>query len=538
MLNLNNILESLSGFLWNYPVLWLVLGGGLFFTLFSRLIPFRYLLHSLNILRGKYDSESDPGQITHFQALSSALASTVGMGNIAGVAVAIHTGGPGAIFWMWVSAVIGMATKFFTCTLAIMYRGKDDSGEIQGGPMYFIEVGLGKKFKPLAIFFSIAGLFGCLTFFQANQLSQLIRDFLYTPLELFSNNTSTANAVTGIIMAVIVGFVVFGGIRRIAQVASRLVPFMVTIYLLAAIMVLSSHISEIPSLIRLIIYDAFTGEAVLGGAVGAVIATGIRRAAFSNEAGMGTEAMAHGAAKTKEPVREGLVAMLGPLIDTIIVCSITALVILTSGMWQAGFQSAEKVTIPAGSESVNLRIDDIKELSLPNKKWVGLEFTISKELYDSTVKNDTIEIISVIDKETLICKNIGRKDIDVVKDSWFRLEENGVTLTTLAFDKELGVAGKILIIIAVLTFSLSTMFGYSYYGRKCAGYLLGVRWKSAYNWVYILAIVVASMVKIDLAINFVDSMFALMAIPTVISTLILAPKVMQAARKYFRQLES
>jgi len=230
--------------------------------------------------------------------------------------------------------------------------------------------------------------------------------------------------------------------------------------------------------------------------------------------------------------------MLGPLIDTIIVCSITALVILTSGMWQAGFQSAEKVTIPAGSESVNLRIDDIKELSLPNKKWVGLEFTISKELYDSTVKNDTIEIISVIDKETLICKNIGRKDIDVVKDSWFRLEENGVTLTTLAFDKELGVAGKILIIIAVLTFSLSTMFGYSYYGRKCAGYLLGVRWKSAYNWVYILAIVVASMVKIDLAINFVDSMFALMAIPTVISTLILAPKVMQAARKYFRQLES
>jgi len=538
MLNLNNILESISGFLWNYPVLWLILGGGLFFTLFSRLIPFRYLLHSLNILRGKYDSESDPGQITHFQALSSALASTVGMGNIAGVAVAIHTGGPGAIFWMWVSAVIGMATKFFTCTLAVMYRGKDDSGEIQGGPMYFIEVGLGKKFKPLAIFFSIAGLFGCLTFFQANQLSQLIRDFLYTPLELFSNNTSIANAVSGILMAAIVGLVVFGGIRRIAQVASRLVPYMVSVYLLAAIMVLSSHISEIPSLVRLIIHDAFTGEAVLGGAVGAVIATGIRRAAFSNEAGMGTEAMAHGAAKTKEPVREGLVAMLGPLIDTIIVCSVTALVILTSGMWQAGFQSAEKVTIPAGSESVNLRIDDIKELSSPNKKWVGLEFTISKELNNATVINDTIEIISVVDKETLLCKNLGNKDINVVKDSWFQLEENGVTLTTLAFDKELGVAGKILIIIAVLTFSLSTMFGYSYYGRKCAGYLLGVRWKPAYNWVYVLAIVVASMVKIDLAINFVDSMFALMAIPTVISTLILAPKVMQAARKYFRQLES
>jgi len=536
MLNLNNILESLSGFLWNYPVLWLVLGGGLFFTLFSRLIPFRYLLHSLNILRGKYDSESDPGQITHFQALSSALASTVGMGNIAGVAVAIHTGGPGAIFWMWVSAVIGMATKFFTCTLAIMYRGKDDSGEIQGGPMYFIEVGLGKKFKPLAIFFSIAGLFGCLTFFQANQLSQLIRDFLYTPLELFSNNTSTANAVSGIFMAAIVGLVVFGGIRRIAQVASRLVPFMVTIYLLAAIMVLSSHISEIPSLIRLIIYDAFTGEAVLGGAVGAVIATGIRRAAFSNEAGMGTEAMAHGAAKTKEPVREGLVAMLGPLIDTIIVCSITALVILTSGMWQAGFQSAEKVTLPIGKTAI-LKIGDIQELSSPDEKWVGLEFEIHELSENPSVKKKTVTVVSLVDDYVQL-ENTSEDTITITDESWFHLNVNGVTLTTLAFDKELGIAGKILIIIAVLTFSFSTMFGYSYYGRKCAGYLLGVRWKPAYNWVYVLAIVVASMIEIDIAINFVDSMFALMAIPTVISTLILAPKVMQAARKYFRQLES
>ncbi len=524
--------------MWNKPVLILMLGGGIFFTLYSRLIPFRYFRHSIQILRGKYDSKSDPGQITHFQALSSALASTVGMGNIGGVAVAIYTGGPGALFWMWVSAIIGMATKFFTCTLAIMYRGRDDSGEIQGGPMYYIEEGLGKRFKPLAIFFSIAGLFGCLTFFQANQLSQMIRDFIYTPTELFSENPLTGDAVSGIIIATVVGLVVFGGIRRIAQVASRLVPFMVSVYMLAAIMVLFSHFSEIPNLIGFIVQDAFTGDAVLGGAVGAVIATGIRRAAFSNEAGIGTEAMAHGAAKTKEPVREGLVAMLGPMIDTIIVCSITALVILTSGMWKAGFQSAEEIIITADTESFTLVIDRIQELTLPDEKWVGMEFEVreSPESFSEDVK--IVSIDSILDDHTVQLNNIGKSKIVVTENAWFHLNVNGVSLTTLAFDKELGVAGKILMIVAVLTFSLSTMFGYSYYGRKCTGYLFGVRWKPAYNWIYVFAIVLASMIKIDIAINFVDGMFALMAIPTVISTFLLAPRVMQAARKYFHKLEN
>jgi len=537
MQQLNTILESFTNFMWNKPVLILMLGGGIFFTLYSRLIPFRYLRHSIQILRGKYDDKSDPGQITHFQALSSALASTVGMGNIGGVAVAIYTGGPGALFWMWMSAIIGMATKFFTCTLSIMYRGRDDRGEIQGGPMYYIEEGLGKRFKPLAIFFSVSGLFGCLTFFQANQLSQMIRDFIYSPAEMFSENPLTGDAVSGIIIAAVVGLVVFGGIRRIAQVASRLVPFMVSVYMLAAIMVLFSHISEIPNLIGFIIRDAFTGDAVLGGAVGAVIATGIRRAAFSNEAGVGTEAMAHGAAKTKEPVREGLVAMLGPMIDTIIVCSITALVILTSGMWKAGFQSAEESIITADTESFTLEIDRIQELNSPDEKWLGMEFVVRESPESSSEDVKIVSIDSILDDHTVQLNNIGKSKIVVTEDSWFHLNVNGVSLTTLAFDKELGIAGKILMIVAVLTFSLSTMFGYSYYGRKCTGYLFGVRWKPAYNWIYVLAIVLASMIKIDIAINFVDGMFALMAIPTVISTLLLAPRVMQAARKYFRQLE-
>ncbi|MDP7036452.1 MAG: amino acid carrier protein, partial [Candidatus Marinimicrobia bacterium] len=302
---LDNIMSTFAEVMWSMPLVVALISSGIFFTLFCRLIPFRYLGHAVNILRGKYDSDDDPGQISHFEALSSALASTVGMGNIAGVAVAIHTGGPGVLFWMWLSAIIGMGTKFFTCTLAVMYRGEDDSGEIQGGPMYFIETGLGKKFKPLAVFFSISGMFGCLTFFQANQLAQIIRDFVHRPLGLFQESQILGDGITGICVAIVVGIVVFGGIKRIAKVASRLVPLMVGIYFLSAIFILLSHIGEIPSLILLIFNDAFTGDAVLGGALGSLIIIGIKRGVFSNEAGTGTEAMAHGAAKTKEPVREG-----------------------------------------------------------------------------------------------------------------------------------------------------------------------------------------------------------------------------------------
>ena len=446
---LDNIMASFTEIMWSMPLVIAIISTGIYFTFYSKFVPFRYLGHAVDILRGKYDSENDPGQITHFEALSSALASTVGMGNIAGVAIAIHTGGPGVIFWLWISAILGMGTKFFTCTLSILFRGKDDQGSIQGGPMYFIESGLGKKFKPLALFFSIAGMFGCLTFFQANQLSQIIRDFIYQPLGLFQDSSMTGDGITGIMVAVIVGIVIFGGIKRIAKVASKLVPFMVGIYFISALIIIGKNITEIPQLFSLILRDAFTGDAVLGGALGTLIITGVKRGVFSNEAGTGTEAMAHGAAKTDEPIREGLVAMLGPFIDTIIVCSVTAFVILISGLYES--------------------------------------------------------------------------------------EETGVTLTAMAFEKELGFVGKLLLIIAVLNFSITTMFGYSYYGRKCAGYIFGTQSKTIYNCFYICMIVVASIVSLDIAINFVDGMFALMVIPTLISTILLSPKVISEAKRYFSQ---
>ena len=381
--------------MWGPFLLILLVFGGLFFTVYCRFIPFRYFKHGLDILLGKYDNDDDPGDINHFQALSAALAGTVGMGNISGVAVAIHMGGPGALFWMWVSAFVGMSTKFFTCTLAILFRGEDDLGELQGGPMYVIQEGLGQKFKPLAVLFSTAGLIGCLPMFQANQLTQYIRDSVFLPLGMFSSNPFMGNVVTGILIAILVAGVIFGGIKRIGLVAGRIVPIMVFIYLLGGLGILIKNYDKLGSIFNLIITDAFTGNAVVGGVVGEVIRQGIRRAVFSNEAGLGTEVMAHGAAKTKEPVREGLVAMLGPFIDTILVCSITAFAILVSGVWN-----------------------------------------------DPTL--------------------------------------NGVSMTAKAFSNELGFLGEFILFFSVFTFSVTTMFGQSYYGAKCTGFLFGSRWKVNY----------------------------------------------------------
>ena len=451
MNRLESTTSAFADFMWGPLLLILLVGGGIFFTFYCRFIPFRYFRHGVDILLGKYDRADDPGQINHFQALSSALAGTVGMGNISGVAVAINMGGPGALFWMWVSSVVGMSTKFFTCTLAILFRGEDDRGEIQGGPMYVIETGLGQKFKPLAVLFSTAGLIGCLPMFQANQLTQFVRDSFFVPNNLFIDQPIIGNLLIGTIVGIAVAAVIFGGISRIGLVAGRIVPLMVMIYMIAGLAVVAKNISQIPVVLTLILNDAFTGQAVAGGVTGEVIRQGVRRAAFSNEAGLGTEAMAHGAAKTKEPVREGLVAMIGPFIDTIVVCSITAFMILVSGVWNSH-------------------------------------------------------------------------------------DVNGVTMTALAFEKELGLPGVIILFISVLTFSVTTMFGQSYYGSKCTGYLFGSKRKVIYKWFYVLAILFGAMVSIKTVIGLIDGAYAVMAIPTMISALLLSPKVMAEAKRYFSTL--
>ncbi len=450
---INNFFANLSNFLWgNFGVANLVIGGGIFFLFYSKLTPFRYFKHAFDILLGKYDDPNDDGQISHFQALSTALSSTVGIGNIAGVAVAISLGGPGALFWMWISAIVGMATKFFTCSLGIMFRGHDSDGELQGGPMYVIEQGMGKKFKFLSYWFSIAGLVGCLSLLQVNQLTQILSD------QLIKTNPNIASSIPldltiGIIIALIVSVVIFGGLQRIADVASRIVPFMVIIYMSAGLFIVFTNIELVPSIFNLIISSAFNGSSVAGGFVGTavVISQGFRRAAFSNEAGMGTEVMAIGASKNNEPIRSGLVAMVGPVIDTIIVCTITGIVILLSGDWMTG-------------------------------------------------------------------------------------EFSGVSLTQKSFANHLGVVGDFILIFSVATFALSTMFGYSYYGCKCASYLFGTGSKVYYRIFYVITLVLGSVLSLDLAVNIVDAMFALMAFPTMISAIYLSPHIKREAKRYFKTI--
>ena len=443
-------LSDFSGWLWG-NLLYLLLGGGTFFALFSKFSPFRYLGHGLRLLLGK-EEEDAPGEVSHFRALCSALSGTVGMGNVAGVAVAMTQGGPGALFWMWVCALLGMATKFYTCSLAVMYRGKDPDGVEQGGPMYFIREGLGEKWKPLAIFFAACGMFGCLPLFQSNQLTQIVRSMFFEPQGWFVGDAeNTGNGLFGLLLAILVGLVVVGGIKRIGTVASRLVPGMVLLYGGTALVILVLHAGAVESAFSLILDDAFTGEAVAGGVLGTVIVTGVRRAAFSNEAGMGTEAMAHGAAKTKEPIREGLVAMWGPVIDTLFMCTLTGLVLLVTGVWDSG-------------------------------------------------------------------------------------EGDGVLLTTQAFETALPGVGPYLLLAGVLCLSFSSMLGFSYYVVKCGCFLFGQGARLPVLGFYLLMIVVSAVVKMSDVINFLDIAFGLMAIPTILSTVLLAPKVNQAARKYFRSL--
>ncbi|WP_299247284.1 alanine/glycine:cation symporter family protein [uncultured Aquimarina sp.] len=442
---LETAIAAFSKWIWDWPLLILLIGGGLFFLIYSRFTPFLYFKHAIDILRGKYDKENAPGQLSHFQALSSAIAATVGMGNISGVAIALVMGGPGAIFWMWISALIGMATKFYTCSLSVMYRSKSEEGTTLSGPMYVITEGLGKRWKPLAVFFALAGLIGTLPAFTANQLTQTLVDVL--------DWNEGDKLYIGLVLAVIASFVILGGIKRIGLVASRLVPIMVVLYFITVFTILVLQFDKVPEMFVLIFSDAFSGEAAAGGALGYLIKTGVKRAAFSNEAGIGTAPMMHGTAKTNEPIREGLVAMLGPAIDTLLVCTLTALAILSTGVWQHS-------------------------------------------------------------------------------------EDNGISLTLQAFNSVLPYGiGDGVVIIMVLVFAFSTLFSYSYYGVTCLGFLTQPRYGKYYNYIYILSIVIAAVVKIDFAINLIDSAFALMAIPTVISGLLLAKKVNICAKKYFEKLK-
>ncbi|WP_299126141.1 alanine/glycine:cation symporter family protein [uncultured Winogradskyella sp.] len=454
MESLNQLLKDFSSFAWGLPLLILLIGGGLYLLIRSQFLPFRYIGHAISVLRGKYDDPNAAGQISHFQALTTALSSTIGMGNIAGVALAISVGGPGAMFWMWVSAIVGMSTKFFTSTLAILYRGKDSNGELQGGPMYFITEGLGKNWKFLAVMFSIFGMLGALPVVNVNQLKQAINDIILIPNGVEVNFNT--NLIIAAVLVLFTTIVILGGIKRISAIASKMVPSMVLLYFVLVLLILGINYSEVPRYFIMIFTDAFEanyikGDAMFGGMLGALILLGIKRGAFSNEAGIGTAPMAHGAARTDEPVREGLVAMLGPVIDTLIVCTLTALAILVTGVWQT-------------------------------------------------------------------------------------TTDNGVSLTASAF-KDALPHGQYLLMLCVFIFSISSLFSYAYYGTKCMSFLIGADKKHYYNYLYISSIILAATTEFEAMINFIDGVFAFMAIPTMVATIILAPKVVKELKSYTNRLK-
>lgn len=456
MKQLNELTAIFSSLVWGLPLLILLIGGGIYLLIRSKFMPFLLIGHAIQVLRGRYDDPNDSGQISHFQALTTALSSTIGMGNIAGVAVAISIGGPGAVFWMWISAIVGMSTKFFTSTLAIMYRGKDSKGVLQGGPMYFITEGLGRSWKPLAILFSFCCMIGALPVFNVNQLTQAINDILLIPNEITVGFKS--NIIIGLILVAITSVVILGGLDRISKTASKMVPSMVLLYFVSVLIILAVNFDVVPQYLILIFTDAFAADyfpkddTFLGGVVGALILHGIKRGAFSNEAGLGTAPLAHGAAKTDEPVREGLVAMLGPAIDTLVVCTLTALAILVTGVWET-------------------------------------------------------------------------------------TSDNGVSLTASAFAVAMPGFGKYLLLICILVFSISSLFSYSYYGTKCMSFLIGADKKHYYNYFYIVSILLGATTSLTAMINLIDGVFALMAIPTMLSTIILAPKVNNELRAYRMRLK-
>ncbi len=352
----NNVIQTLSGIVWGWPQIMplmvvMLLGTGIFITLRLRWIQLFKLKHAWNVIRGKYDNPLDEGDINHFQALSAALSATVGIGNIAGVATAIHYGGPGALFWMWLTAIFGMALKFSEATLAVHYRNINKDGSASGGPMYYIEKGLGPKWKPLALTFAtlaVISSFGTGNAIQAFTVSdQILSDFksflhagswLISPVSFLGIPVEPVRIITGLFIATLVALVILGGIKRIGRVTSKLTPAMAGLYVGAALLILTMQWEHILPAFGQIIGQAFVPKAQLVGSAGGglllflnTMVWGVKRGLFSNEAGQGSAPIAHAAAKTKEPVREGVVAMLGPLVDTLMICTLTGLVIVVTG---------------------------------------------------------------------------------------------------------------------------------------------------------------------------------------------------------------
>lgn len=483
MEQLRIFIQSIADIVWGWPEIMpamvvILLGTGIFITFKLHWIQLFKISHAIKVLRGKFDKEEDDGDINHFQALSAALSATVGIGNIAGVATAIYYGGPGALFWMWITAIFGMALKFSEATLAMRYRVINEDGSASGGPMYYIEKGLGPKWKPLAITFAslaVISSFATGNSIQAFTVSdQFLSEFtsifgqahwLNTPVTFLGFlDVEPIRIITGLVTSSLVALVILGGIRRIGKVAAKLAPGMALLYVTGALLVLIINYDHIIPTFGIIFSQAFAPNAQLVGFAGGgfllflnTMVWGVKRGLFSNEAGQGSAPIAHAAAKTTEPVREGAVAMMGPLIDTLLICTLTGLVIISTGAYEVVLEGA-------------------------------------------------------------------------------RL--NGSPLTALGFKTGLAPLfpyGDKIITIAVFLFAISTAISWSYYGDRSTEYLVGLKAIRPYKWAFVFFHFVGSIVSLELVWGFGDIALGLMAIPNLIALIMLSPQIKEMTLDYFKR---
>ena len=530
------IVDTLNDLVWSTPSFFpfmvaVLLSFGIFITLRLGFVQIRYFKHGILTVMGKFDHPDAIGDVNHFQALTTALSATVGIGNIAGVAIAIHYGGPGALFWMWVTAFFGMAVKYTECTLAVKYRIQNSDGSVSGGPMYYIEKGLGEQWKWLAVFFAaMAVICSFLTgnAVQANTVADTMKATFLIP-----------GWITGLATASLVGFVIVGGIKRIGRVTASLMPLMAIIYVLGALIILLLNVEKVLPAFGTIIEYAFTPKAgAFGIGSGLFLTTlvwGIKRGLFSNEAGQGSAPIAHGAAKTKEPVREGVVALLEPFIDTLVVCTMTGLVIVSTGVWE----QKHPTVFTTNALETSFEIDDESTiLTISNGVPVNGDILRNDysygELYTDVDREELFsgQIVVLEDGsvtiQTLTGENLGELQTSIV--------ENGAPLTALAFEKGLSplfAGGKYIVTICVILFGVSTAISWSYYGDRSIQYLAGDSSIIYYKMVYLVMHFLGAILALETVWAIGDIALGLMTFPNIIALFALSGVVAKATKTYF-----
>ena len=546
-------METFTGIL-DFLTYWLVdqywfpaflIGTGIFFTIYLGFPQLKYFRHGWRILSGKYIKEDTEGDTTPFQALTTALSGTVGTGNIGGVALAIFLGGPAAIFWMWVTAFLGMTTKFVEVTLSHKYREKLPDGSMSGGPMYYIENGLNMKW--LAFVFSVCLLMMCLGTGNMPQISSISVVLLDT--------FNIPKIVTGLVLSVLVWLVIIGGIKRIAQIASKLVPFMAFWYIVGGLAVIISNYENIIPSFQSIFIHIFTPTAAVGGFLGASVAAaltrGVNRGLYSNEAGQGSAPIAHASSKTENPIEEGMVSILEPFIDTIIICTLTGLVILSSGVWNQKFENkfeASAMVFVDGTFSEDNQGDATQLRNYYYGNNSEIEYTGSIEIVDGVINSNKVTLLHnrsiaentlvyLSEDNSIFSGSLEVQDGKIVNIGDYTLRGDslllGADLTGKAFTKSIfGDFGQYIVAIGLLLFAFSTVIAWSYYGDRATVHLFGEGWVFWYRVVYVAAFFTASIIDTKIVWDIATVIGPIATVPNLIALILLRKEIKQIDSDY------